>query len=318
MSLRLLLRFKIHSVNTLGVDNMNEKSPVILSLDRISKRYGEKVVLDDISFNISKGEIVGLLGRNGAGKTTILKSILGIKSYDSGEILYKGTDLREKPDLSSEFGALIDSSFLDYVSAYENIKLLMLASGKFNERDIKLEADKVFELVGLHKDKKLKVNQYSFGMKQRLGLAQAILFGKDFMMLDEPFVGLDPLGKDIIKKEIIRKAKEENGCVLFSSHDLEDVEEICDRVIMIKDGVCVYDGPTDQGKIYKIETLDTNNEILSMLVSDIKDAKLENGFITVDEENINETLKNIYGKNLGVKSISIEATSLIRLFKGGE
>lgn len=298
---------------------MKDENKSIIFVNSLCKNYGEKVILDNISFKIMKGEIVGLLGRNGAGKTTILKSILGLKSYDKGDILYNNVSLKDKPDLASEFGALIESSFLDYVTAEENIRLLMMVSNRFNKNEINDRIDKAFKLVGLENDKKLKVNQYSFGMKQRLGLVQAILFGKQFMMLDEPFVGLDPIGKDIIKKEIINKAKNENGCVLFSSHNLEDVEEICDRVIMIDKGKCIYDGPVTNGKIYNFQIDGFNYEIKKLLTDKFKNISISNeNIISVNEEEVNNVFNFIFTNNMKIFDLSIESSSLIKLFKEKE
>lgn len=292
----------------------------LLVVDGISKRYGEKTVLDNISFKLNKGEVVGLLGKNGAGKTTILKIILGVLSSDAGHVYYQGNDLDHRPDLLNDIGALIDSSFLDYISAYENIKILILASGKFQSQEIDELVDQAFKLVALEKDKNLKINQYSFGMKQRLGLIQAILFSEDFMMLDEPFVGLDPIGKDIIKREITKKVREDNGCVLYSSHDLEDIRAMCDRVIMIDDGKIIYDGPIKQGKTYEVELLNQNEKIFTQLEKKFKgqieiDVKQN---IIIDEESINPLLKWIYDNDMGIQSISKVEFSLIELFKGGE
>lgn len=146
----------------------------------------------------------------------------------------------------------------------------MLASDKFQRNEIDGIIDYAFKLVALEKDKNLKINQYSFGMKQRLGLIQAILFSEDFMMLDEPFVGLDPIGKDIIKREITKKVREDNGCVLYSSHDLEDIRAMCDRVIMIDDGKIIYDGPIKQGKTYEVELLNQNEQIFTQLEKNLK------------------------------------------------
>ena len=298
---------------------MKDENKSIIFVNSLCKNYGEKVILNDISFKIMKGEIVGLLGRNGAGKTTILKSILGLKSYNKGDILYNNVSLKDRPDLSSEFGALIDSSFLDYITAEENIRLLLMASNIFDKNEINNKIDKAFKMVGLEQDKKLKVSQYSFGMKQRLGLVQAILFGKQFMMLDEPFVGLDPIGKDIIKKEIINKAKNEKGCVLFSSHDLEDVKEICDRVIMIEKGKCIYDGPVNRGKIYDFKIEGFNDAIKKLLIDNFKNLIItDEDIISVNEEDINNVLSFVFTNNMKISDLSIASSSLIKLFKEQE
>lgn len=292
------------------------KDKPVIAVNSLRKCYGDKIILDNISFEVRKGEIVGLLGRNGAGKTTILKSILGIKSYESGDIFYNNVSLKNNPNLVNEFGSLIECSFLDYVTAEENIKLLLMANDRFNNKNIKEMIDNSFKLVGLENAKKLKTNQYSFGMKQRLGLIQAILFGKQFMMLDEPFVGLDPIGKDIIKNEIINKAKNKNGCVLFSSHDLADVEEICDRVIMINKGKCIYNGPISKGKVYDFKIVEFNDEIKKQLLYKFKNINIsKENIISVSEESVNDILKYIFINNMKIEDLSINNSKLIKLFK---
>ncbi|MDR1753694.1 MAG: ABC transporter ATP-binding protein [Eubacterium sp.] len=210
----------------------------LLEVRKLEKAYGEKKVLSEVSFQINPGEVVGLIGRNGAGKTTILKSISGLMSYNSGNILYKGKDIGKQPELIRDFGILIECAFLDYISAYDNLKVQGWASSGKLDQDLYMRMDEVLRLVDLYEVRKKKTKAYSFGMKQRLGLAQAILTGKGFLMLDEPFIGLDPVGKEVVKTAIIQKAKEENLGILFSSHDLPDVADICDRVIMLENGYC--------------------------------------------------------------------------------
>lgn len=225
---------------------------ILVEIIHLSKNYDEKIALKDISFSVNKGEIVGLIGKNGAGKSTILKSIAGLLQYNSGEILYNGINCKQKPSVIQDFGILIDCAFLDYISAYDNLKLLYQLDSRHITQDIDTVIDEVFELVGLESVKHKRVRTYSFGMKQRLGLAQAIINGQSFIMLDEPFIGLDPIGKDIVKKAILKKAKEEKYAILFSSHDLEDVAEICDRIVMIDNGVCVYNDVIKQEFEYRI------------------------------------------------------------------
>ncbi len=231
----------------------------MIEVMNLSKCYGEKKALSDVSFSVANGEVVGLIGKNGAGKSTILKSIAGLLHFDAGKILYDGIDCSESPHVIKDFGILIECAFLDYINAYDNLKLLYNVDERNDLKKADEKISEVFTLVGLDKVKYKRVKSYSFGMKQRLGLAQAMLTSKTFMMLDEPFIGLDPVGKEIVKKAIVKKAKEENYAILFSSHDLEDVAEICDRIIMIDNGICVYDDVINRLKKYSITIkLNTN------------------------------------------------------------
>ncbi len=212
----------------------------MIEIRNLCKSYGEKQAVQDVSFSIAPGEVVGLIGKNGAGKSTILKSIAGLLHYEDGEIVAYEKDIRQCPQIIGTFGILLECAFLDYLNAYENLRLLYCANLQKVPEGIEKKLDAAFELVGLESVKRKRVKSYSFGMKQRLGLAQAILTAQNFMMLDEPFIGLDPVGKEIAKKAIVSKARDEGLAVLFSSHDLDDVADICDRIVMIDQGRCVY------------------------------------------------------------------------------
>lgn len=212
----------------------------MIEISHLCKSYGKKQAVHNVSFNVAQGEVVGLIGKNGAGKSTILKSIAGLLRYEDGEIRAYGEDIRQRPDVIGSFGILLECAFLDYLNAYDNMRLLYCANMNKIPEDIDERINAAFYLVGLETVKHKRVKSYSFGMKQRLGLAQAIITAQNFMMLDEPFIGLDPVGKEIAKNAIVAKAKEEQQAVLFSSHDLDDVADICDRIVMIDQGQCVY------------------------------------------------------------------------------
>lgn len=258
----------------------------MIEITHLTKKYGEKIALNDVSFAIAKGEIVGLIGKNGAGKSTILKSIAGLLEYEDGDILYNGVSRRQDSPEISDFGILIDCAFLDYISAYDNLKLLYQLDARNAVKDVNRVIDEAFELVGLENVKTKRIKTYSFGMKQRLGLAQAIINAKSFIMLDEPFIGLDPIGKEIVKKAILRKAKKDNYAILFSSHDLEDVAEICDRIVMIDNGICVYDGIVKHGHEYHIYLGDKS--AMGNLIKQLGELPYfrlsENGFSFIDDE----------------------------------
>ena len=213
---------------------------MVFEIKGLYKSFNKLKSLNNISFKVDAGEIVALIGKNGAGKTTLLNCIAGNISPDSGEIQYKNTNLLQEYSLLNEFGILIEAKFFDYLNAYDNLTLLMKASGINDKKVIESVINSTLNLVGLNSKKKSYVKSFSFGMKQRLGLAQTLIHNPKFLILDEPFVGLDPLGKKMLKEVIVKKAKQENVSVLFSSHDLEDVTEICDRVVMINKGEKVF------------------------------------------------------------------------------
>ena len=204
-----------------------------LLIHNLTKRYKNKIALNDFSMEIMPGEIVALIGENGAGKTTLLNSICGFIRPTSGSISFKGISSEEEKALD-KIGVLIEPNFLDYLTAEENLQYLsVLSEDKKNNALI----ERLLQKTELSDSKKKKVKTFSFGMKQRLGLCQSLLTDVELLIFDEPFVGLDPVGKELFKKVILDKAHQEKIPVLFSSHDLDDVEEICDRIVMLKYGV---------------------------------------------------------------------------------
>lgn len=208
-----------------------------LNVNHLSKAYKNFQAINDISFTIHSGEIVGLLGHNGAGKSTLIKCIMNaIKSY-SGSITIDGKDIqRDQELLSKECSFLLEPSFCDYLSAKQNLELLNSIIPVKSGRSI----DEILSIVSLKNSANKKVGEFSFGMKQRLGLAQIFLSTPHFVILDEPTVGLDPVGIDIIKDTILELCKL-GVSVLFSSHQISDVFDICTRAIVMNKGNLLFD-----------------------------------------------------------------------------
>lgn len=223
----------------------------LLQVQNVTKRYRDKLALNDFSMDIRSGEIVALIGENGAGKTTLLNIICGYIKPSVGLVQYKGENIFEKPLTIQEFGILIEPQFLDYISAEENLRLLSQLANR--KQDIRIK--ELLEKTELYSSRKKKVKEFSFGMKQRLGLCQCLLTEVGFLILDEPFVGLDPIGKEIFKQTILDIAHKQNVPVLFSSHDLDDVDEICDRVVMISKGNKQLDQPLEHKQTYTITAI---------------------------------------------------------------
>ncbi len=207
----------------------------LLEVKNINKKFGDHAVLKDISFQIRPGEIVGLVGRNGMGKTTLMKCILGLIKIDSGEIFFKGeTGYYTDKAMMDEIGYLLDCKLFENLNAYENIKIQEWYKGEHHgKEEEKNIIEDILDLVDLENNRK-KVKQYSFGMKQRLGLALALLGDTKLLILDEPFVGLDPVGIQTIRKFIL-KVREQGMAVLISSHQLSEIEDICERYLFLSD-----------------------------------------------------------------------------------
>jgi len=290
----------------------------MLEVSNLSKAYGKNKALKDMTFKVKAGEIVALIGKNGAGKSTLLKSIAGDIVPDQGEIKYKGIDLLKDNYLLNEFGILIQASFFDYLNAFDNLVLLMKASGYTNLKEIKNKVSEVLDLVGLSEKKYSYVKSFSFGMKQRLGLAQSLLHDPHFLILDEPFVGLDPIGKEILKKVIINKARKDKAGIIFSSHDLYDVNEICDRVVMIEKGEKVFDDVFVFNTIYNIQFKEElseqdKEELIKFFGNNIKVNK--NAIEFTDKTILNEVLSFINNNNIAIDDIKTRENTLYDFFK---
>ena len=200
---------------------MSKKS--ILEFKDISKRYDTVEALQSISFSIPENSIFGILGANGSGKSTFMKILPGLISNWSGEIYYKQELVkRDSMILKSDFGYLIESpTFYEYLSAQKNLEILSRISNVKKDR-----IDSVFKLVELSDRSLDKVQTYSYGMKQRLGIAQALLHNPSVIVLDEPNNGLDPNGIDGMNR-IIKRLKSEGKTICLSTHNLKDVEGLC-------------------------------------------------------------------------------------------
>lgn len=283
----------------------------MLQCHHLTKNYGEKKVLLDVSFEVRPGEIVALLGKNGAGKTTTMNCIAGILSPTSGDVTYEGSSLLPESAVRSRFGILITAVFFDYLNVADNLTCLLRAQGYTDAAEIRRRIDAALAMVDLSGQQRRLVKTFSFGMKQRLGLAQALMHDAEFLMLDEPLVGLDPLGKDIVKRALVRAAREENKAVLFSSHDLPDVADICDRVVMIKDGLVAFDGPYTEDREIELVTERPVTPVggLPDLVTTATGAVLQ------DAGGLNDLITAGAFADNPIRDLRVHENSLLRLFQ---
>lgn len=212
----------------------------MLEATGLIKSFGGKPALRDVSFKVGRGEIYGLLGHNGAGKSTTLGIILGMVMPDGGDVTVDGVSvLQHRSKALRKVGAIFEApSFYDYLSGWENLKILMSYSGGFDEK----AARETVERVGLSRRIHSKVRTYSHGMRQRLALAQSLLPEPEVLLLDEPTDGLDPEGIKWFRDFILGLRDERGMTVLFNSHLLAEVELMCDRVAILREGKRVYEG----------------------------------------------------------------------------
>lgn len=216
-----------------------------IQLQHIYKQYGKRHILEDLSITVPSGEIYGFIGANGAGKTTTMKILTGLTPMTKGTVRFGGQDLADIRHRESLFGAFISTpSYYKNLTAYENLAIV---------QDIlkqpRREVDRVLELVGLTEAKDKEVSAFSFGMKQRLGLAFAFLNNPDILILDEPTNGLDPKGIVEIRELLHRLSTDEGKTIFISSHNISEIEAIADRIGMIHQGRLIFEGTLDE--LYK-------------------------------------------------------------------
>ncbi len=220
----------------------SDLTDTILELDQLTKRYGERLAVNGLSLQVKRGDIYGFLGHNGAGKSTSIRMIMGMVWPTSGEIRVNGHPVapgRHKQHWP--VGAIIESPiFYDYLSGRLNLELLASLSGGASKERI----DEIVALVRLTDRQHDKVSVYSHGMRQRLGLAQALLPQPELIILDEPLDGLDPKGIRDLRDVMLHVAKELGVTIFLSSHILSEVELTCNRVAVINQGKRIYEGTT--------------------------------------------------------------------------
>lgn len=209
----------------------------MIKIKNLSKSYGKAKIVDKLSLEINKGSIFGFLGPNGAGKTTAMKIIVGLSRPTGGKVEIDKKNLGNPKNRENIGFMPEDPYFYDHLSAFELLEFM-----KHLFKAQKKDSKKLLKLVGLSETKKQRIEYFSKGMKQRLGLAQALINDPEYLFLDEPLDGLDPIGRQEFK-EIFLKLKKEGKTIFFNSHILSDVEEICDQIGVIHKGKLIYSGP---------------------------------------------------------------------------
>ncbi|MDY5676995.1 MAG: ABC transporter ATP-binding protein [Eubacteriales bacterium] len=294
---------------------------VVLDVTNVTKAFGNRVAVNNISFTLHEGEIFGFLGPNGAGKTTTMKMICGLCSITKGSIRICGFDMpKDKEKALANVGALIENPLMyPNMSGMDNLKYYASLYKNIKTEDI-LKYSKV---VGLEHRLKDKVKTYSLGMKQRLGIAQALLHSPKLLILDEPLSGLDPNGVKEMRDFLKTLAKEYNIAILISSHMLSDMEQICDTIGIINNGQLLeirsmnslkesaegssriqikVDYPNFAGKII-VNELQLRCELAGNKV-----------LVFADESRINDITQKLVGYGISIFGIEIVSKSLEEIF----
>lgn len=266
---------------------------VVMHIEHLSKSFGKKEVLKDISFDTYAGEVFGFLGPNGAGKTTLIKIAVGHLTLDEGEITICGHDLKKNyEDAMAKVGGIVENpEFYKYLSGYDNLMQFARLYPDVTDERIK----KIVHMVGLDNRINDKVKKYSLGMRQRLGVALALLHSPKLLILDEPTNGLDPAGIKELRDVLVRIAHEDGASVLVSSHLMSEMEMMCDRVGVIVNGTLVDVKPIEE--LVSAVSADKIDVVIS--VSDAEKALAALGFIDDGDKKMidSETVELVVDKN---------------------
>lgn len=237
----------------------------VLEVKNLTKKFGKRVILDQVSVTLEEGEVVGLVGPNGAGKSTFIKSILGLYNIDEGDVKICGFDVyKQHRDALSKVGCIVENpDMYQNISGRKNLKICTLMNDLPKNTDI----DSVVHLVRMESRIDDKVKTYSLGMKQRLGLASALLNHPKLLILDEPINGLDPQGIMELRQIVRDLSKKDKMTVLISSHILAEIEQMCDRIIMIDQGKIVDSFTMDE---IRAKNISLEEEYLSKASKDIR------------------------------------------------
>ena len=284
----------------------------ILECKNLCKTFGKKQILHNVSFEIKKGDILGFIGPNGAGKTTTIKLILGLQSITKGKVLINGYDVeKEFTKAIEKVGAIVENpDMYMYMSGYDNLKLVANMYKGITTKRI----DEVVKLVKLENRINDKVSKYSLGMRQRLGIAQAILHNPNLLILDEPTNGLDPEGIKEMRELLVDLAKKEEMAILISSHNLAELDNFCNKICIIKNGEIIETNEITaikkdiEHQQFIVEIDNTKN--IKKLYSEATIVNDKIFKISMKKENIPNLVVNLVNNNIKIYEIKEDEKSL--------
>jgi len=303
---------------------MSERN--IIEVLNLTKKYGELIAVNNVSFEVKEGEIFGLLGPNGAGKTTLISMLCTILRPTSGTAKVNGFDIvKEEDKVRKSIGIVFQDSSLDNrLTGMENIELHASLYG-VPKSERKKRIKEVLELVGLEDKANILVRNYSGGMKRRLEIARALIHYPKVLFLDEPTIGLDPQTRVNIGEYIVKLAKRENITIFLTTHYMEEADFLCNRVAIIDEGkIIAIDSPENLKRkiggdalIIEADDKEKTKEVISKL-SFVKKVSEVEGKIYVNIENSEENLPSVFealrSNNIKIKSISVRKPSLNDVF----
>ncbi|KAF1305521.1 ABC transporter ATP-binding protein [Candidatus Enterococcus willemsii] len=286
----------------------------VLSIQNVSKKIGNKQIIHGATFHVEKGEIVGLLGPNGAGKTTLIRMIVGLMKHNGGQIniLDYSLDTNFK-EAMTEVGAIIENpEFYNYMTGYENL----MQYARMSKKEVnKVEIERIIAQVHLENNINQKVKTYSLGMRQRLGVAQALVHQPHLLVLDEPMNGLDPKGMREFR-EMILLLKANGVSVLVSSHQLSDIEQLADRLVILQKGKITHQVTMAEihgsGRALLLDTTDNLTVMKILETQGITNIQQEKNYLLIplDEDIRIELAKQIVEASIGLREMKVKQSTL--------
>lgn len=291
----------------------------MLEMKDVCKGFGDRKILKGINLTVENGKIVGLLGKNGAGKTTMIKCINQLYRY-GGMIRVKGICYEENPtEYLRNVGILLEPSYYDYMSALDNLKAYAGLCG-VQFKDVEKGLEDLLDVIGLGNALDKKVRDFSFGMKQKLGVAMALVKKPDVLVLDEPSIGVDPKGLDALFTLMKDLARKEELAIIFSSNNLQEVQDVSDRISFLKEGEIVQTldatDMLDLDNSYTIHVRHPLTEKIRSGLADIANCKLKEHEITVeDNENLNRVLQLLLNNENPILDVARESRFLKEFYE---
>lgn len=283
----------------------------ILECKNLCKSFGRKQILKDVSFEIDSGDILAFIGPNGSGKTTTIKLILGLQKIDKGEVLINGFNIENDfVKAISKVGAIVESpDVYMYLSGWQNLKLIASCYEGITDEKIK----EIVGFVGLEKRINDKVSKYSLGMRQRLGIARALLNDPNVLILDEPTNGLDPEGiKDL--RDLLKKLAKTGMGVLISSHNLAELESFCNKVLIIDSGNIIESTEVNEFKKNENKYIFKVNDTSKIKLKGIYEVTKKTFALNGSEEEIAEAIRTLVKENVDIYEVREDKLTLEEAF----
>lgn len=290
----------------------------MLKIENLSKKFpgNDFYSLSGVSLEIEKGEIVGLIGKNGAGKSTLMKMMAKSQKPTSGKISYNGTDINSNDNVLEDFGIMIEPVFYPEMSVIDNLKFYLKLHGK---KELYPNIERTLKLVELWESRNRKPKGFSFGMKQRTALAIALVAEPDFLILDEPFVGLDPVGVQKLIDILKKWSSERQISMLISSHQLGELEALCNRYIYIEGGK-LAESFIGKAQPSLVVHLNSKYHMCNLKDHISQGITLSDGLldipISVDKEALNDIFGVLASESL-IESIEVKENHLKEVFMKG-